>query len=113
MTDTPLHELSNNYNSKARNKVKEALHGTVSVNKRLSEQHVITEPETTRAEIDKEIFEKMSKIQDILSKSAQSNYLKQLYVAKTSELHLLKQNLKESVNAVQEEDIVNDIIGGK
>lgn len=112
MTDTPLHELYNNYNSKKRQDVKGALHGTVSVNKRLAEQHVITESDTTRSDITENVFEKLTRIEEILGKRDLSKYLKQNYINKMTELQQLKTSFKEATKTNSEEEIVNDIIGG-
>lgn len=112
MTDTPLHELYNNYNSKKRQDVKGALHGTVSVNTRLAEKHFITEAQTTRSDITVDIFEKMTKIEEIMGKSSVNSYLQKAYMDKLATLQELKATFKEKTRAQKEDEIINDIIGG-
>lgn len=112
MTDTPLHELYNNYNSKKRQDVKGALHGTVSVNARLAEKHFITEAPALRSDITEDIFEKMTKIEEIMGKSSVNNYLNKAYMEKLAQLQELKTTFKEKTRAQKEDEIINDIIGG-
>ena len=112
MTDTPLHELYNNFNSKKRTDIKDALHGTVSVNNRLLEKHIISEPESTREEINSNVFDVLTNIENIIAQRDICMYLQQNYVSKTAELQQLKNSVKEAAKANKDDEIVNDIIGG-
>lgn len=112
MTDTPLHELYNNYNSKKRQDVKGALHGTVSVNTRLAEKHFITEATASRSDITEDVFEKLTKIEEIMGKSSVKSYLQKAYMEKLAELQELKTTFKQKTRAQKEDEIINDIIGG-
>lgn len=111
MSDTTLHSLYNNFNSKPRQDIHSVLQGANFVNVALAEKHVIQEPDSTRNNITRTVFEKMTQIENIQAQSAISNYLGATYVQKNSELQALKQNLKDSTHT-KDDDMINDLIGG-
>ena len=110
MTDTPLHELYNNYNSKKRNEVKSALHSTVDINTKLAENHYITEAPSLRSDITEEVFNKLTKIEEIMEKCSVNQYLQKAYMEKLAELQTLKTEFKEKARANQDKEIIDDMI---
>ena len=94
MSDTTLHSLYNKVNSKPRYAVQDVVREVSGVNQSLAEKHVIQEPNSSRENITKTVFEKMTTIEKIQAASAEYNYLGNILVQKNIELETLKQTLK-------------------
>jgi len=110
--DTPIHALFNIVNSKDRKKTTEVLQGTYEVFKGLWEQNIIKESEQSREELNGNIFDKLTEIEKIKELSELSIYLKQRQVEYQNVLVDKKNKFKQVAQEQNEEEIVNDIIGG-
>lgn len=112
MTDTPTHDLVLNFNSKSRYDVHGAVQGIHKVDIALAQKHIFQESPSTQKDITKEVFDKLTKINDITEKSATSAYLGSLYMLKTAEMQGLKTQLNGLVTSRDNDEIINDLIGG-
>lgn len=110
MSDTSLHALYNIYNSKPRSDVQGAVRDTARVNKELAEKHFIMEPDSSRKDVTREIFDKMTNIEIVKGKSELKNYLGDIYVQKSSLLNQVKSTLKETIKSNNNEEFINDMI---
>lgn len=110
--DTVLHKIYNIVNSQPRKNVTGVANGLAGVMKSLSQNHIIKESETTRTNVDSEVFEKMSKVEDIISKSSIAVSLDQYYVSQRAEVQNVRNAIKSITSSEKTDEIVNDIIGG-
>lgn len=112
MKDSPTHELFNGINSIPKDNINSALQKVNSVNMRLAKENIITEPETSRAQITENTFDKMTIIENIITQSDTNNTLKSLHIDRSTKAQKLKAELNAVVKNKTNEEIVNDVIGG-
>lgn len=113
MKDSPLHSLSLNFNSKPRFDVQGALQGTHKINLVLAKNHIIQESPSTQIDITEVVFNKLTFANDITEQAATYSLLNGLKLQKAAELQGLKEKLNQIVASKNNDEIVNDVIGGK
>ena len=113
--DGTMHKLGNLINMLSRKAVSQAARNVNDVNNALAEKAVIVEPQTSRADISQTIFDRLTKIEDIIAKSKLNGYYKNAYVSKTVTLQELKNRFKALTqeNRNENENVVDEMIGGR
>lgn len=108
--DTVLHKLTTCYNSIPRTDVREAVRRTGDINQRLSTKSIIVEPESSRNDIEKEVFDKLTSIESVRIISMVSKYLGNKSLQLTSRLQEAKNYYDEAIKTNTNDEIVSDMI---
>lgn len=108
--DSPLHKSLNCINSIPRNAVGEATRRVDCIIKDVADKHVIVEPENSRSNVTKEVFDKMTLVESVIAKRDESVYLGNKRLQLTSELQQVKNEVKEATRSKTNDEIVNDMI---
>ena len=110
MKENPLEVVKKAANPKPNiHKCSQVVH---SVDVRLARQHHIQESPSTQNDITEAVFNKLTTINKITENVLINSYLNSLKLKKTAELQSLKAQLNELVTSKNNDEIVNDLIGG-
>lgn len=110
MKINPLLEIKTAANPKPNTqKFSQVVH---SVNVRMERQHYIQESPSTQRDITEPVFNKLTNVNELIEKKDLAKYLRSLEIQKMSELQNLKTRLNELVTSKNNNEIVNDLIGG-
>lgn len=113
MKDTALHDLSLEMNRRPRFDVQGALQGVHRINLELARNHIIQESPSSQHNITETVFCKFTTVYEIIEKSATNASLNRFKLQKAAELQGFKDELKRRVASKDNDEIVNDVIGGK